>query len=184
MHVVYCICISNTIYGDSFTYTCTEHRVSQLAILHWANCIRAFRHCRKLRAEVETYLDTQNRFERLKRSDKDRAKNMQSFLNQEIHGRHRKLQKLSLDDHELLDHLKKVRSPPTLLQPACRTQTFRALSVMVGRTIGLSREHRLFHPNSPSRMQNDGIPMSYHWAGSIGSSDITCTCSESINNIV
>ena len=47
----------------------------------------------------------------------------------------------------------------------------RALSVIAGRTIGLSREHRLFNPNSPSRMQNDATPMSHLLAGDIGSNE-------------
>ena len=46
--------------------------------------------------------------------------------------------------------------------------------VMSGWTIGLSWEHRLFDPNSPSRMQNGGIPMPYLLAGSIGNNDVTC----------
>ena len=48
-----------------------------------------------------------------------------------------------------------------------------ALSVMAGRTVGLSHEYRLFDPNSPSRLQN-GISMPYLLAGSIGNNDVTC----------
>lgn len=63
---------------------------------------------RKLKTELQHYLTGQNRFDQLKRSDIDKAKSMQSFLNREIHQRHSKWQKMSMDDHELLDHLKKV----------------------------------------------------------------------------
>ena len=59
--------------------------------------------------------------------------------------------------------------------------------VMSGQTIGLSREHHLFDPNSLSQMQNGGIPIPYLLAGSIGSNDVTCSfvpVSESINSIV
>ena len=44
----------------------------------------------------------------------------------------------------------------------------RALSIMAGRTIGLSREHHDFNLNSPSRIQNSGIPMPHLLAGALG----------------
>ena len=57
---------------------------------------------------MQQYLSGQNRFDQLKRADIEKAKSMQSFLNKEIHHRHERMQKLAMDDHELLDHLKKV----------------------------------------------------------------------------
>jgi len=61
---------------------------------------------KKIRSNIADYLDSQNRFQRLKRTNKDVAATLQSNLSVQTHTKHDKFTKMSMDDYELLDHLK------------------------------------------------------------------------------
>lgn len=62
---------------------------------------------KKIKSDLQVFLDGQNRFQQLSRSDKKTADRLHTGLRREMHQRHEKLQKLAMDDYEMLEHLKK-----------------------------------------------------------------------------
>lgn len=62
---------------------------------------------KKIKSDLQVFLDGQNRFQQLTRSDKKTADKLHTGLRREMHQRHTKLQKLAMDDYEMLEHLKK-----------------------------------------------------------------------------
>lgn len=62
---------------------------------------------KKIKSDLQVFLDGQNRFQQLTRSDKKTAERLHTGLRREMHHRHEKLQKLAMDDYEMLEHLKK-----------------------------------------------------------------------------
>ena len=61
---------------------------------------------KKLKADLSVYLESQNRFQQLKRTNNVVAGELQSNLSAGIHHKHATYKKMSMDDYELLDHLK------------------------------------------------------------------------------
>jgi homodimeric pyruvate:ferredoxin (flavodoxin) oxidoreductase len=62
---------------------------------------------KKIKYDLQQFLDGQNRFEQLRRADKKTADTLHKGLRREMHARHEKLLKLAMDEYEMLDHLKK-----------------------------------------------------------------------------
>jgi len=62
---------------------------------------------KRIKAKLTKYLNDENRFKRLEREHKDRAERLQGGLNDWIQMRHEKAMRMSMDDLELLDFLKK-----------------------------------------------------------------------------
>ena len=62
---------------------------------------------KKIKYDLQQFLDGQNRFEQLRRSDRQTADTLHKGLRHEMHVRHEKLLKLAMDEYEMLDHLKK-----------------------------------------------------------------------------
>ena len=63
---------------------------------------------KKIKGDLEEYLSGQNRFEQLKRNFSDTAGKLHDYLYNTVQTRHKRLQKLAMDDYELLEHLKKL----------------------------------------------------------------------------
>ena len=61
---------------------------------------------KKIKSDLLKFLDGENRFTRLKRTDAPTATALHEFLNKDIHRRHTKYQRLAMDDFELLENLK------------------------------------------------------------------------------
>jgi pyruvate/2-oxoacid:ferredoxin oxidoreductase beta subunit/flavodoxin len=61
---------------------------------------------KKIKSDLLAYLDGENRFTRLKRSDAETADSLHNTLNSDVHRRHTKYQRLAMDDYELLESLK------------------------------------------------------------------------------
>lgn len=80
---------------------------------------------KRIKEKLGKYLKDENRFARLNREHKDRAERLQGGLNDWIEMRHSKLKRMSMDDLELLDYLKKsvgeVTSESALLLYASET---------------------------------------------------------------
>ena len=61
---------------------------------------------KKIKADLIKFLDGENRFTRLKRTDSSTADDLHNYLSSDIQRKHRKLQRLAMDDYELLENLK------------------------------------------------------------------------------
>ena len=61
---------------------------------------------KKIKTELASYLDGQNRFEQLKRASVTTAGELHGDLGQGIKERHKKYQKMAMDDYEMLEYLK------------------------------------------------------------------------------
>ena len=61
---------------------------------------------KKIKSDLLQYLDGENRFTRLKRTDLTTADSLHETLSSDVHRRHRKFQRLAMDDYELLESLK------------------------------------------------------------------------------
>lgn len=61
---------------------------------------------KKIKTDLREYLNNQNRFDRLKRSSKIAAEELQGTLKSSVLHRHDKYSKMAMDDYELLEHLK------------------------------------------------------------------------------
>ena len=61
---------------------------------------------KKLKADLAEFLDGENRFQRLKRDRGDISAQLQGTLTSGIKQRHSKYQKMSMDEYEMLEHLK------------------------------------------------------------------------------
>jgi len=60
----------------------------------------------KIKSDVKKYLETQNRFKQLLRKDKEKAKTYFSELAESLTQQHEEMKRKSMDNYELLDHLK------------------------------------------------------------------------------
>jgi len=61
---------------------------------------------KKLKKGLEGYLNSQNRFEQLRRVKKDTAAELQGAFETEVKRKHNKMTRMAMDDYELLEHLK------------------------------------------------------------------------------
>jgi homodimeric pyruvate:ferredoxin (flavodoxin) oxidoreductase len=68
---------------------------------------------KKLKKGLGDYLNSQNRFEQLRRNKLATAEALQGVFDTEVKKKHHKLQRLAMDDYELLDHLKGVLGEAT-----------------------------------------------------------------------
>eukprot|EP01084_Bolivina_argentea_P142821 250868_1 len=66
---------------------------------------------KRIKKEISTYLESENRFRQLQRQHKERADELQGSLENWIVNRHDKLMRQSMDDLELLDFLKEQLDP-------------------------------------------------------------------------
>ena len=62
---------------------------------------------KKIKADLQAFLEGQNRFQQLQRSDKKTADSLHTGLRREMSHRLEKFQKMAMDDYEMLEHLKK-----------------------------------------------------------------------------
>lgn len=61
---------------------------------------------KKIKADLEGYLNKQNRFEQLKRADSTTANILHTRFDEEVQARRGKFRQMAMDDFELLEHLK------------------------------------------------------------------------------
>lgn len=61
---------------------------------------------KKLKSDLEHYLKGQNRFEQLRRADVEMHGALHEEFDNQVRLKHKKLQKLAMDEFELLEHLK------------------------------------------------------------------------------
>ena len=68
---------------------------------------------KKIKADLEHYLQGQNRFEQLRRADKQMHGTLHERFDSQVRTKHKKLQKLAMDEYELLEHLKNMLGEET-----------------------------------------------------------------------